>query len=420
MTEKEIEQKSEKFDVNQGQEELDVANKSLTEALGVSFSILKIIMVVLVILFIGSGVFSVQSEEQALVLRLGKIRGVGESRLLGPGFHWAFPEPIDEIVRIPVKKVQSLGIDSFWYFMTEDEKLGKATRYAPATMNPTKDGYCLTRNDSISGMESTDYNIVHSKWQLTYRIDNPERFFRNIYYRAPNPGEDFFDVTADMVEPLLRSMSADAIVTTMVKYSIDEAIVSNPDIPDNVKSLLQQKLDQIDSGITVVGMQIAGKITWPRQVDDAFQASNKASQEKQKLITEAKAYSEKTLNEAGGPDAEQILVALKAEDLSEEQRKSLLSRLSGSSQEQIAHARAYRTKAVETAKASAEYLREILPEYRERPKLVLQKIYQDAIEEVLNNAEEKIFIQPAISGKSKELRILINRDPSIGKPKKSE
>ncbi len=417
-----MEQKTEKFDVDQGQEELDVANKSLTEALGVSFSILKIIMVILVILFIGSGVFSVQSEEQALVLRLGKIRGVGESRLLGPGFHWAFPAPIDEIIRIPVKKVQSLGIDSFWYYMTEEEKLGKVTasRYAPATMNPSKDGYCLTRNDSISGMESTDYNIVHSKWQLTYRIDNPERFFRNIYYRAPNPGEDFFDVTADMVEPLLRSVSADAIVTTMVKYSIDEAIVSNPDIPSHVKSLLQQKLDQIDSGITVVGMQIAGKITWPRQVDDAFQASNKASQEKQKLITEAKAYSEKTLNEAGGPDAEQTLAALKAEDLSEEQRKSLLSRLSGSSQEQIAHARAYRTKAVETAKASAEYLHEILPEYRERPKLVLQKIYQDAIEEVLNNAEEKIFIQPAISGKSKELRILINRDPLIGKPKKSE
>lgn len=420
MTEKENEQNSEKFDVNQGQEELDVANKSLTDALGVSFSILKIIMVILVILFISSGIFSVQSEEQALVLRLGKIRGVGESRLLGPGFHWAFPEPIDEIVRIPVKKVQSLGIDSFWYFMTEEEKLGQATRYVPPTMNPTKDGYCLTRNDSISGMESSDYNIVHSKWQLTYRIDNPERFFRNIYYRAPSPGEDFFDVTADMVEPLLRSMSADAIVTTMVKYSIDEAIVSNPDIPNNVKSLLQQKLDQIDSGITVVGMQIAGKITWPRQVDDAFQASNKASQEKQKLITEAKAYSEKVLNEAGGPDAEQVLAALKAEDLSEEQRKSLLSRLSGSSQEQIAHARAYRTKAVETAKASAEYLHALLPEYRERPKLVLQKIYQDAIEEVLNNAEEKIFIQPAIGGKSKELRILINRDPLIGKPKKSE
>ncbi len=420
MTEKEIEQNSEKFDVNQGQEKLDVANKSLTEALGVSFSILKIIMVVLVILFISSGIFSVQSEEQALVLRLGKIRGVGESRLLGPGFHWAFPEPIDEIVRIPVKKVQSLGIDSFWYFMTEEEQLGKVGGYVPPTMNPTKDGYCLTRNDSISGMEGSDYNIVHSKWQLTYRIDNPERFFRNIYYRAPNPGEDFFDVTADMVEPLLQSMSADAIVTTMVKYSIDEAIVSNPDIPNNVKSLLQQKLDQIDSGITVVGMQIAGKITWPRQVDDAFQASNKASQEKQKLITEAKAYSETILNESGGPDAEQILVALKAEDLSEEQRKSLLSRLSGSSREQIAHARAYRTKVVETAKASSEYLGELLPVYRERPKLVLQKIYQDAIEEVLNNAEEKIFIQPAIGGKSKELRILVNRDPSIGKPKKSE
>ena len=49
----------------------DVASKSLSDALQISFTILKIIMAVLVILFIASGVFRVQYDEQALVLHFG-------------------------------------------------------------------------------------------------------------------------------------------------------------------------------------------------------------------------------------------------------------------------------------------------------------------------------------------------------------
>jgi hypothetical protein len=48
--------------------------------------------------------------------------------------------------------------------------------------------------------------------------------------------------------------------------------------------------------------------------------------------------------------------------------------------------------------------------------LVIQKIYQDAIEEVLNNADEKMIIQPTEGSKSKEVRIMLGRDPAL-KPK---
>jgi len=81
--------------------EFDTAGKSLSEALRISFIILKIIMIVLVIVFLVSGFRTVGSDEQALVLRFGKIRGVGENRLLGPGPHWVFPYPIDKIVKNP-------------------------------------------------------------------------------------------------------------------------------------------------------------------------------------------------------------------------------------------------------------------------------------------------------------------------------
>jgi len=123
----------------------DVATKSLSDALRVSFMVLKVIMAVLVVLFIASGVFTVEPSEQALVLHFGRIRGdAGGASVLNAGLHWAWPAPIDEIVKIPVTQQQVLDVDSFWYFLTETEKSSGKERPASADFSP-KDGYCLTR-----------------------------------------------------------------------------------------------------------------------------------------------------------------------------------------------------------------------------------------------------------------------------------
>jgi len=215
----------------------------------------------------------------------------------------------------------------------------------------------------------------------------------------------------------------------MVNYTIDEALFLSQDrITGHIGKLLQEKLDKIQSGINVVSVQLTDSI-WPRQVNNAFLASLRASQESQKSISEAKGYAEKTLNEAAGPIAEELLAVLVLEkkDISEvdstgspqDEQELLWSQLAGEGRELIAEAKAYKTKTIESAKANAEYLQKILPEYQKRPKLVIQNIYQEAIEYVLNNADEKIIIQPAKGLKGQELRILINRDPAI-RPKSEE
>ncbi|MDO8312648.1 MAG: hypothetical protein Q7T25_11980, partial [Sideroxyarcus sp.] len=157
---------------------------------------------------------------------------------------------------------------------------------------------------------------------------------------------------------------------------------------------------------------------WPRQVDEAFVASIRDSQESEKFVREAEGYARNILNEAGGEVAYQILDQLQNPTMNQQQQEVLWGQLAGSAQEQIAQARGYRTSVVENAKANADYLRNILPQYQKRPQLVLQKIYQDTVETVLNNADEKIILQPS-AGKSREVRILVNRDPKA-KPKVEE
>jgi membrane protease subunit HflK len=400
-------------------DEFDAAGKSLSDALRFSFMILKVIMIILIIAFLASGFRTVGPDEKALVLRFGKIRGVTEERVLGPGAHWVFPYPIDEVVKIPVEKKVNLAVNSFWYYQTKNEILGEDPKMKPRVavkLDPTREGYSLTRttrqSGEILGSDGSDYNIVHSKWQLTYKIDDIEMFFKDVYVDEIKPGQIYFDVITDSIKPLLQNVFEEAVVTALVNYTIDEAIKSKDTIPRHVKRLVQQELDSIESGIKVISVYLTD-ITWPRQVDDAFLASIRASQESQKVISEARTYAENTLSEAGGPVAEQLLATLKDKSITEEGREYLWLQLAGSAQERIAEARAYRTQVVETAKANAEYLQQLLPEYRKRPELVIQKIYQDTIEFVLNNADEKFVIQPTEGAAGKELRIMVNRDPSL-------
>ena len=392
-------------------EQLDAAGQSLRRALKMSFSILKVIIAVLLVVFACSGIFQVEQDEEAILLQFGKIKGP----VLKPGIKFAFPEPINEIIRIPVQRELSIPIDSFWYYETPQEKLNPVKRTVTGPLDPLKDGYCLTRNDSVEGMSGTDYNIVHSAWTIAYKIKLPKLFFENVYIRDRKPGEDLLEAAADTLNPLIESLASNAIVRTMVEYSIDEAVKNNAKIAGDVKIILQDKLDQVGCGIGISDVR-AGQIVWPRQVDKAFQASTEARQEKERARTDASSYKDKMLTDTGGAGAEAILEKMKQPGLSQEKQFELVGGLSGQVRSEISEANLYRTKVVEDAKASAEYMQKLLPEYRKNPKLVLQDIYQRAIKEVLAGADEKIFMQTR-EGVADEIRVLLNRDPNINKQK---
>jgi regulator of protease activity HflC (stomatin/prohibitin superfamily) len=320
-----------------------------------------------------------------------------------------------------VEKVITVQINSFWHRPAVSQVPGQKPFVGPK-LNPLLDGYCITRGEQQTeiktGSAGGDYGIVHSRWQLTYQIDGPEEFFKNVYVEQVKPGQIYFDVITESISPFLKALFEDSVVTAMVNFTIDEAISSQAKIRTEVQNLLQGKLDDMGSGIKVVSVQLTN-ITWPLQVDAAFQASHDASSESAKLVSKAKGYAETILSEAAGPRARAIHASLSDETMGAEEKELLWSGLAGQAQERIAEARAYKTKVVENARANAEYLNKILPEYRERPELFVQEVYQDAIEEILGSADVKVLVQPAEGGKGTQFWILVDKDPKA-KPKSGE
>lgn len=401
--------------------ETDSASRSLTEALRISFIILKLIMIALIIFFIGSGFRTVKYDESAIVLRFGKIRGTGEDRVLKSRSwpYWILPYPIEEMITIPVGKTVDLDIDSFWYFQTDEEKLSPQKKQVQPSqpLNPLVDGYCLTRSDvrlqDINTSAESDYNILHTRWRLTYQVSDPVSFYKNIHIPQPQPGEIYFDVVKKGLSPMLKDIFDSAVVTTMVNFTIDEALIEKfGTVTDNVKNLAQDKLDQLESGIKIISVQRVESI-WPLQVNDAFIASQNASQYKQQLISEATTYAQKTINEAGGPVALELCRAIKSPNTDPQKLDKLWQQAAGKAQQKIADARAYRKTVVESARADAEYLTQILPEFQKRPLLVISEIYRNAMSKILKGANEKFFIEPVKTDKGSEVRIKYNSDPSL-------
>ena len=64
---------------------LDAAHQSLADALRVSFWVLKLAMLLLVVVYLFSGVFNVREQEIAVCLRFGRIVGSPGQQVLEPG-----------------------------------------------------------------------------------------------------------------------------------------------------------------------------------------------------------------------------------------------------------------------------------------------------------------------------------------------
>jgi regulator of protease activity HflC (stomatin/prohibitin superfamily) len=257
-------------------------------------------------------------------------------------------------------------------------------------------------------VDGSDYNIAHSKWQLTYQIVDPESFFKNVHVEDIEPGQDYFKVLTKGINPLLKAVFDDAVVTAMVDYTIDDLLSNKQDtIRNHVWKLMQQKLTyQLGSGIEVVSLQLNEK-AWPRQVDQAFQKFISASNEKEESISKAETEAADIINEAAGSIARQLHAALHDETLSEEEKELLWSHAAGAAQAKIAEARAYATKVVESAEANAEYLRKVLPEYRKWPELFIKTIHRETVVEVFDKAEDKVMVQPTEGPRGREIRLIV-------------
>ena len=345
---------------------LDPGSQALAAALKSSFAIVKFAMFALLIVFLCSGFFTVGPQERAIVLRFG--RPVGGGQLLTQGLKFALPYPIDEVVKVPITELQRVTSTVGWYAISPEQELalgGKDPEFGPPSLNPAVDGYLVT----------ADQNIVHARATLNYRIEDP------IQYIFGFEGDTNRPFSGSGASNLVLNALNSALVKAASEFKVDDILYSDVlGFKDSVRRKVTEQLAIQKLGIVVEQVEVRSRP--PLFLKNDFARVNVSAQQRGKLINEAQAEANQTTSQAGAK-------ASAMKNIAEVERDSLLNKLQG----------------------EASTFTDLLPSYQQNPQMFVQRRLTETLSRVMTNAQDKIFLSANPDGRSRELRLLLNREP---------
>jgi len=294
---------------------------------------------VLLVSYLLSGVIVVGSDEVAVVMRFGELSGgSAASAQRFPGMHYTLPRPLDEVVRVKVKKVYEIEISDL-------HSRGRETPWPSATIDPTDEGYVLTG----------DRNVVQVDMMARYMVSEPVAFA--LHQADP--------------EGVLKSAIMAATVRTMGEVEVDSVLSEGrAAFIVNVVQRAQQRLDRVQAGIDLVSIEVTD-LAPPIQVKEEFDQVQAAFIDMQTQVTQAKKQRESEV-----PKAES--------DRERSQRE----------------AEVYAAELLAKARGEAAMWSELYEEYRRDPRVVRDRLYHESTEESLSKASRLRFIPPPPNGRN--------------------
>jgi membrane protease subunit HflK len=343
----------------------DAGSQALSEALRSSFVIVKIAMAALVAIILFSGVFTVGPQEKAVILRFGRPVGDGQQMLLGAGLHWSFPQPIDEVVRIPITEIQKVTSTAGWYFTTPEMEVAGTEPPAGGSLNPAFDSYVLT----------ADRNIIHVRATVFYHLEDP---LTAIFKFASGTNQQF---NLGGVSNAVLNAANNAIVSTAARFNVDDILTLKvAEFQDAVGQRVRELVDQEHLGVAVDQCQV--EHVAPRYLKSVFEQVVTARVNRSRLISDAQSDQNRILSQAG---ALAVSITNSAESA--------------------------RVRYVTSVQAEAVAFKQLLPKFESDPRLYEQLELAKVMAESLTNVQEKIFLPQRPDGKSRELRLMLNREP---------
>ena len=200
------------------------------------------------------------------------------------------------------------------------------------------------RQYSARGLMLTqDENIVEISLTVQYNIANAKDFVLNI----KEPETSLKQATDSALRHVVGSTGLDGVIST-----------GREQVALGTAQKLQDLLDIYGSGINVVKINIE-EARPPTEVKAAYDDVIKAREDLERLVNEAQAYSNGIIPEARG----------EAQRLREE-------------------ANGYKSQVVSKSQGEAKRFVNLLAEYEKAPKVTRERLYIDAIEQVMTNSSK--------------------------------
>jgi membrane protease subunit HflK len=399
--------------------EMDPAQQSMADALNISFKVLQVVMVGLLIFYAFSNVFTVKANERAIRLTFGQISGApGEQIIESGNLHFAWPYPIQQVIKFKTSTQDVMIDERFWYELAEGER-GQTSEELAQTksgpLNPEKDGFLLTG----------DANIVHIQASVTYTVNDPVSFIRNV----GDPRDDTSMMRS--ADDLVRVAAERSVIHTIAGLSADRVYQGLTEEHRRVfRDHLSRTLDELGSGIAVQSVSFDNQ-AFPFAVRQAFQSALDAENQRQERIVRARQERDRILNELAGEAHEPLWALIQDYQLATaEQDKPALDQLTaelsdafddlkigelpigGQIAQKINDARSYKTEVVQSLLAEKQVFQAHVDAWDTTPRRLLENnLWQKTREQIFSNAAVETFYMPS----GAELYLEGNRDPRFRK-----
>ncbi len=236
----------------------------------------------------------VAEQERGVVLRFGQF-----SRVLQPGPHFKLPWPVERVTKVAATQIKTFG-------------------------------------DNVPVLTS-DENIVQVEINVQYRVNDPQKYL-------------FGSRDAD---EMLKQAVLSTVREQVGRSDLDTVLGAREALAVSARTQLQKSLDAYRTGLVVTELNLPNARP-PEEVKPAFDDVNSAQQDKDRLISEARAYAAKIVPEARGQAARVRTVA-----------------------------EGYRTAAIARATGDADRFSLLVDQYRGAPEVTRKRLWLETVQQVL-------------------------------------
>ena len=236
----------------------------------------------------------IAEQQRGVVLRFGHF-----NRVMQPGPHFKLPWPIERVTKVEATRIQ-------------------------------------TYSDNVPILTS-DENIVQVEINVQYRVKDPELYL-------------FGSRDAD---EMLKQAVLSTVREQVGRSDLDAVLGARESIAVIARQQLQASLDAYRTGLFVTELNLPNARP-PDEVKPAFDDVNSAQQDKDRLISESRAYAAKIVPEARGQAARVRTVA-----------------------------EGYKTAAIARATGDSERFTLVLDQYRGAPEVTRKRLWLETVQQVL-------------------------------------
>src|SRR6266851_1469553 len=306
--------------IRRGQERL----KNLIPGGFGSYKGIVLVVLAAVVIWLVTGFFRVQPNQQAIQLVFGKPYG----KPVEPGLHYNLPSPIGTVVVVNVQDQRRVVIGS-----RGGQDRSTSTPYTRGPRQTSSENLMLTGDENIVDIEFAVLWQIKDVFKYAFDVRNPE----------------------DNVRAGAEAAMREVIGKSNLQYAQTEG---RSRIEQDTKDLLQKILDDYGLGVSISQIQLL-RADPPQEVIAAFRDVQAARADKEKSINEANTY-----------------------------RNQVLPRAKGEAESIIQRGEAYKAQIVARASGDAQRFDQVYTQWAKAKDITTERLYLDTMEEVLRNVNK--------------------------------